>query len=240
MQIYDGREQFYQWDVNQKITSSTFKVGDEIHFFNIKQATALVVVAYELAGKVVADVPNILLQSSHPVIVYHCITVGDTSNTVAKVEFKVDQRAKPDDYVYTETEVKSYESLEQRIQRLEDSGGTVGDISYTVLQNKPKINGVELVGDITSAELGIKDGVDGKDGKDGKDGINGKDGKDGKDGYTPIKGVDYYTQEDKDEINELISDETTIQVNEKLGDIETAIDEIIALQNSILAEGVSE
>jgi len=41
-----------------------------------------------------------------------------------------------------------------------------------------------------------KDGVDGKDGKDGKDGLNGKDGLDGKDGYTPVKGKDYFTDED--------------------------------------------
>lgn len=37
------------------------------------------------------------------------------------------------------------------------------------------------------------DYFDGKDGKDGKDGI---DGKDGEDGYTPIRGKDYFTDED--------------------------------------------
>ena len=48
-----------------------------------------------------------------------------------------------------------------------------------------------------------KDGANGKDGVDGKDGVNGKDGengKDGADGYTPIKGTDYWTDEDKNEI----------------------------------------
>lgn len=42
-------------------------------------------------------------------------------------------------------------------------------------------------------------GADGKDGIDGKDGQNGADGKDG---YTPVKGVDYFTEED---INEVLS-----------------------------------
>lgn len=45
-----------------------------------------------------------------------------------------------------------------------------------------------------------KDGTPGKDGAngvDGKNGTNGKDGADGKDGYTPVKGVDYYTEADK-------------------------------------------
>lgn len=39
-----------------------------------------------------------------------------------------------------------------------------------------------------------KDGTPGEDGKDGKDGQNGQDGK------TPVKGVDYYTEADKQEM----------------------------------------
>jgi hypothetical protein len=36
--------------------------------------------------------------------------------------------------------------------------------------------------------------------------FNGKDGADGADGYTPIKGIDYYTEEDKEEmVNRVIS-----------------------------------
>ena len=40
-------------------------------------------------------------------------------------------------------------------------------------------------------------------GTDGKDGTNGTDGKDGADGKTPVKGEDYFTEEDK---AELVSD----------------------------------
>ena len=43
-------------------------------------------------------------------------------------------------------------------------------------------------------------GKDGRDGIDGKDGLNGTPGKDGKDGYSPVRGVDYWTPEDKAEI----------------------------------------
>ena len=45
-----------------------------------------------------------------------------------------------------------------------------------------------------------KDGADGKDGVDGKDGIGGKDGVDGKDGYSPVKGTDYFTDDEKEEM----------------------------------------
>ena len=64
-----------------------------------------------------------------------------------------------------------------------------------------------------------KDGVDGKDGSpgspgrdgiDGKDGVNGKDGKDGVDGRTPVKGVDYYTEADKQEIISEVLDQIEI------------------------------
>lgn len=47
-----------------------------------------------------------------------------------------------------------------------------------------------------------KDGKDGIDGKDGKNGVDGKNGIDGKDGYTPIKGEDYFTAEEVQEIAE--------------------------------------
>lgn len=42
-----------------------------------------------------------------------------------------------------------------------------------------------------------KDGVDGQPGKDGSPGANGKDGADG---YTPVRGEDYWTDADKQEI----------------------------------------
>ena len=47
------------------------------------------------------------------------------------------------------------------------------------------------------------------------------------DGYTPQKGVDYYTPEEKAELVKEIS--TTVT-----GDIETALDGIIAIQNSLI------
>lgn len=60
----------------------------------------------------------------------------------------------------------------------------------------------------------------------GKDGV---DGKDGADGYTPQKEVDYWTPEDVAEINAYI--------DEQLGDIDAALDAIIAIQNELLGIG---
>ena len=46
----------------------------------------------------------------------------------------------------------------------------------------------------------VMDGVDGNDGKPGADGSPGKDGKNGADGYSPMRGVDYWTEGDIAEI----------------------------------------
>ena len=43
-----------------------------------------------------------------------------------------------------------------------------------------------------------------KDGIDGLPGKNGKDGQPGADGYTPVKGTDYWTADDKAEIQSYI------------------------------------
>lgn len=47
-------------------------------------------------------------------------------------------------------------------------------------------------------------GLDGVNGKDGTDGRKGTDGKDGVDGKTPIRGVDYWTEDDVSAMREYI------------------------------------
>lgn len=47
---------------------------------------------------------------------------------------------------------------------------------------------------IDAGEIVVPEGAPGKDGKDGKDGAAGANGADG---YTPVKGVDYFTNADK-------------------------------------------
>ena len=107
----EGRNYFYQWDTNQKITSGGFAVGDEIHFYNRKQSMALVTMAYEFEGKVVADVPNCLLESSYPITVYRYVYNKDSGYTLDRQNFEVQQRAKPDHYVYEETELYTFGKL---------------------------------------------------------------------------------------------------------------------------------
>lgn len=50
-------------------------------------------------------------------------------------------------------------------------------------------------------------------GADGKDGINGSNGADGADGYTPVRGVDYWTESDVNEIKAYIDAKIAEAVN---------------------------
>ena len=65
-----------------------------------------------------ANVPNILLQSSFDMRVFGY----DGKSTRYDAVFKVKAKTKPSDYVYTETEIKSYEYLENKIREIEEQG----------------------------------------------------------------------------------------------------------------------
>lgn len=83
------------------------------------------------------------------------------------------------------------------------------DGDYAHLNNKPSINGVELNGDKSLEDLNIKqtytaDDIPFADGETFQQKFNngelkGQDGVSGADGKTPVKGVDYFTAEDKTE-----------------------------------------
>lgn len=53
-------------------------------------------------------------------------------------------------------------------------------------------------------------GPAGKDGAPGPQGIQGEPGPAGEDGYTPVKGTDYFTAADKQEIVELVENDLTV------------------------------
>ena len=155
--IYDGRDYFYQWDINQKLIISDNTIT-EVHFCNRTDDCSLVCEVYEENGSRVVDVPNILLQNSWDIRAYaYC----DGSYTKHSARFEVSARSKPADYVYTETEIKNYEALEKRVDALEAGGGGGGsivvdqefDATSPNAQSGVAIGGV--IGDIETALDGI-------------------------------------------------------------------------------------
>ena len=107
-----------QWDTDRWVVLKLAENEsvNEVHFANSLCGEALVV-AVE-SNK--APIPNVFLQSSRKLKVWLVAYTdnGERAVDVATV-FNVTERPKPVDYVYTETEVRSYEALEERIKELE-------------------------------------------------------------------------------------------------------------------------
>ena len=112
--IFDGRKSFYQWDSDRKVIVNDDSIK-QVHFCNRTDDCSLVVDTYKDGNLTVANVPNILLQSDLRIIVY----AFDSQYTKFSDCFNVIKRTKPADYVYTETEVKTYTLLEERMKELE-------------------------------------------------------------------------------------------------------------------------
>lgn len=162
----DDRKEFYRWDLNQKVVVPNESIK-QVHFCNRSDICSLVTEVYEIDGVRVADVPNILFHTAKTIRVY-----GYTdTHTLVETRFRVNERTKPTDYVYTEVEIKTWDKLESQVGYytpvLDDSGYLSWSASKDTLPFAPGAN--------------IK-------------------GEPGTDGYTPVKGVDYFTEADKEEL----------------------------------------
>ena len=121
--IYDGRETFYQWDINQKLIVADDSIT-EVHFSNRTNSYSLVCNISNEGDLRVVSVPNVLLQTNWPIKVYAYLK----DHTEVSETFKVIEKDKPEDYVYTPDEVKIWEELNGRITALEQSESVL----YTV------------------------------------------------------------------------------------------------------------
>lgn len=123
--IYDGRSHFYQWDIDRKLIVEDASIS-EVHFCNQTDNYSLVCKTYIEDGLNLVNVPNILLQNDWRINVY----AYDSNYTKFSEQFDVIRRCKPEDYVYTETEILNYNTLSDRITKIEEGGGitpTIGE-----------------------------------------------------------------------------------------------------------------
>ena len=199
--IYDGREQFFQWDIDRKLIVDDSSIT-QVHFCNRTDNCSLVCETYVEDGVTVVNVPNILLQTSWRIRAY----AYDGKHTKHEECFDVVARTKPADYVYTETEILNYENLLNLINELDEN---LADTVQQYLKDNPV--SVDLTGYYTKDEVDaaieqieLTPGAKGDKGDKGEpgytpikgidyfDGEPGAPGEPGKDGYTPVKGVDYF------------------------------------------------
>lgn len=154
--IEDGREHFFQWDKERKliVNDETIK---EVHFCNRTDNCSLIVETYTENGLTLADVPNVLLTTDWRINVYGY----DTNYTKHKAYFEVVGRTKPADYIYTETEVLTWEQLEKEVREgIEETKALLGDIDKAleeiiILQDEYKgLITFSINGDVFKIEKG--------------------------------------------------------------------------------------
>lgn len=192
--IYDGRESFYQWDLDQQLVVADSTIP-EVHFCNRTDECSLVCETYVVDGLTLVNVPNILLQDSWDINVY----AYDGKATKHSARFEVKRRTKPSDYVYTETEIKNYDDLEKRVSQIEENGISDAAVEKAVEEYLEEHDiKVDLTGYATEeyVEAAVKEieltpgpqGPKGDKGDKGDQGIQGKQGIQGPTGPQGPKG----------------------------------------------------
>ena len=117
LRLESGFDHAWQWDLNHRFILDGVDADTEVHFSNCYFEKALVTEAYADGEMVFANVPNIMLTKAADISVF--VYIDDQVAHSALIS--VFERPKPEDYVYTETEVKSFDSLERRLDELEKS-----------------------------------------------------------------------------------------------------------------------
>lgn len=148
----------FQWDTGRVIRINTDTNIHEVHFTTKDMAYAYVVSTYEKDGAVYCGIPNILLQQEKSLICYEITNTDGGEMTVAEKTLALHKRNKPQDYVYTEDELKNFDRLAAliptKLSQLTDDIGAGGEKITSVNGVLPDENGnVEVQAGIDSADV---------------------------------------------------------------------------------------
>lgn len=120
IELENGKEYLYQWDLNQRIILPKSEGITEVHFVQAfgGKSDALLVKTYIENDITYANIPNVILQVWGYAKVYLHYKADGIGLTQKTCYIEVRKRAKPSDYVYTEVEVLSYEALKAEINEV--------------------------------------------------------------------------------------------------------------------------
>lgn len=146
----------YQWDYNRRldIYGLNLTTLPEIHFANPRMTQAIVKQSeWNENGGIKVEIPNVLLETSAPIMVYVCGYEGEEFITWYSLTLKVKERAKPADYIADNDEkIYSYIALENLVNntlvelKLENENARL-QLTYEVLEivNNAKITDADTV-----------------------------------------------------------------------------------------------
>lgn len=197
----------FQWDIGRRITFSgaDTSLETEVHFANDRIENAIVVETTTSGNVITAPIPNELTQHDLPIYVYLYQEDENFGKTMYQFNLQVIGRKKPDDYVYTETEIRQYEELSNRIDEIDDEIEDLQSATKTMWRPTVYENGIITWEKSDDDTAPIPQSIKGKDGESayeiavdegfegteeewlvslkGADGTDGADGSDGRSAY---------------------------------------------------------
>lgn len=201
--LNDGRSELWQWDTGRTLTVDAD--CSQVHFSNKVFGRSIDVDVVD--G--VAIVPDILLQTDKDLNVWAFVGTAENGYTKISKTFKVNRRNKPADYVFTPPEQTSLEEIKEKIEYLEsnqDPDAIKNAVEDYLEQNPVKspvqsVNGYTGNVKLTAEDVGAISQEDLQEATNEALAQAKASGEfDGQPGYTPVKGVDYYTEADKQDM----------------------------------------
>lgn len=142
--VPDKEGKLTQWDLNRKVIITGYEGVAEVHFASPGDDHGAYVVKL-IDGE--AKIPNILLTMAGTINVY----VYPADRTVFATTLWVMAREKPDDYVYTETEVLNWRTLDEKI-------GDLTELTTTAKENLVAAINEAATKGMASIYMRVKDG----------------------------------------------------------------------------------
>ena len=126
-----GKSFVWQWDSWQRVVLEGYPVGTVVHYANCKTQDAPVVETRQEGDLLVADIPPELMQEPHNITAYAC----DENGTLHSHVIMMRARPKPESYVYEPVKILRYETLSERIRKLEEQPAGMVELDTTLTQS---------------------------------------------------------------------------------------------------------
>ena len=130
IKLENGQLYCWQWETNQRLVIDTLE-GYEIENLSCKMGIPkdkigiVEVEIYKENEIIFSNIPDILLQHEGLVEVWIQTNLEFSPITLAHWRFRVKKREKPEDYIYTDTDVLTWQELDKRIMVLEENSSTL-------------------------------------------------------------------------------------------------------------------
>lgn len=113
----------WQWNTGRlvQIVPRPGTTVDKVTCYNGTTENAVQLVLQNDGEKVTAEIPNIFLQSANNITVYSTMLDATGERTTESAMFGVNRQPKPDDYVYTETELQSWKAMAESYKATSDN-----------------------------------------------------------------------------------------------------------------------